>query len=374
VATRGTLYDGATAYPHAVTVTAAGDRLELVTDGGHRLDAPLAALVRTDEGERVRLGRSDLPGWRLVLDGDPDPGLAHHLPARARYGSWIDRHGLAKAAVACGVVAAGVVALGYAAPHWVAPHVPVGWERNLGDSIVGDFGDNRCRSPYGQRALEQLAERIEPGVTQGPNRIQLAPLDVNIFNAAAIPGNHIIVFKRMISGAGGGEELAGVLAHEIAHVRRRHVTEALLRELGIGAIIRLFAGGIGANAQQIVSLSYTRANEAQADADAIAALKRAGIDPRPTARLFARLARETGEGRDYSIQWLQSHPASAGRGERFAASFDPNRTYRPALSRKELVRLYAACTWRYDPSRRTGTRPNNPSANITVTSEPPPRR
>ena len=72
------------------------------------------------------------------------------------------------------------------------------------------------------------------------------------------------------------EALAGVLAHEVAHVRRRHVTEALIRELGIGALIRLFAGNVGANAEQIVSLSYTRENEAQADSDAIAMLRRAG--------------------------------------------------------------------------------------------------
>jgi len=366
---RGTLYDGTTAFPHAVTVSATGDELNLTTDDAHRLVAPLAALIRTDEGNRVRLGRSDLPGWRLLLDEPLDPGLAARLPRPGRYGGWIDRFGLGKAAAACAVAAAAVVAVGYTAPHWLAPHIPIGWERNLGDSIVGDFGDNRCRSPYGQRALETLAERIEPGVTRGPDRIQFAALDINMLNAAAIPGNHIIVFKRMISGAQNSDELAGVLAHEIAHVRRRHVTEALLRELGIGALIRLFAGGIGANAQQVASLSYTRANEAQADADAIAALERAGIDPRPTARLFARLAKETGEGRGYSVQWLQSHPASGGRAKRFAASYDPHRAYRFALSRTELVRLYAVCTWQYGKVPRGGGGRKAP-----VTPEPAPRR
>lgn len=346
MATRGTLYDGATGYPHGVTVTAAGDRLELVTDGGHRLDAPLAVLTRTDEGERVRLGRSDLPGWRLLLDGAADADLLPHLPARARYGRWIDRHGLAKAAVACGVVAAGVVALGYAAPHWIAPHVPIGWERNLGDSIVGDFGDNLCTHRGGQQALEALAERVEPGVTRGPNRIRFAALDVDMLNAAAIPGNHIVVFKKIIRDGRSPEELAGVLAHEIAHVRRRHVTEALLRELGIGALIRLFAGGIGANAQQLVSLSYTRANEAEADADAIASLRRAGIDPRPTADLFRRLGGERTEAG--SLQWLESHPASGGRARLFAASHDPRVTYRPALSDPQATALYDACL---QPSR-----------------------
>lgn len=355
---RGTLYDGTTAYPHSVTVSATGDELELVADGAHRLAAPLRALVRTDEGGRVRLGRSDVPGWRLLLDEPLDSDLAARLPGPGRYGGWIDRFGLGKAAAVCAAVAAAVVAVGYTAPHWLAPHVPVGWERNLGDSIVGDFGDNRCRRSDGQHALEALAERIEPGVTTGPDRIQFAALDVNMFNAAAIPGNHIIVFKRMITDTRNSDELAGVLAHEIAHVRRRHVTEALLRELGIGALIRLFAGGIGANAQQIVSLSYTRANEAQADANALLALRRAGIDPRPTARLFARLAKETGEGRGYSVEWLQSHPASGGRAKRFAGGYDPRLRTSPALPQAEADALFNIC-WK-GPTRVTRARGRPP--------------
>ena len=78
-----------------------------------------------------------------------------------------------------------------------------------------------------------------------------------MFNAAALPGGYIVVFKPAITET-NPDALAGVLAHEVAHVRRRHVTEALIRELGIGALVRMFAGNIGANAEQIVSLSYTR--------------------------------------------------------------------------------------------------------------------
>ena len=219
-----------------------------------------------------------------------------------------------------------------------------------------------------------MAERIEPGVTRGPDRISFAALDVDILNAAAIPGNHIIVFKKIIRDGRSPDELAGVLAHEIAHVRRRHVTEALLRELGIGALIRLFAGGIGANTQQLVSLSYTRANEAQADADAIESLKRAGIDPRPTADLFARLGSKNGD--NASLQWLQSHPASGGRAKRFAASYDPKTTYRPAISDTHATALYDVCL-------RPDTRPSLPPPEARVTRgrnvppvrpEPAPRR
>jgi len=165
---------------------------------------------------------------------------------------------------------------------------------------------------------------------------------VPIFNAAALPGGYIVVFKPAITET-DTDALAGVLAHEVAHVRRRHVTEALLRELGIGAFIRTFAGNVGANAEQIVSLSYTRDNESQADGDAIAMLRRAHISPRPTAALFVKLSKEQGEGRTYSAAFLQSHPLSGARAQRFAASFDPHANYQPALSRDQSDALFNIC-------------------------------
>jgi beta-barrel assembly-enhancing protease len=346
VDTRGTLYDGTTAYAHPVSVREPSDIwLVITTDSGHAQSVPFDVLTRIeDDGAAVRLGRSDVPGWRLVLQPPIDPRLLAALPGHARYGRWIDRLGLGKAALLFAGVAAAVLAVGYTAPHLLAPHVPEAWERDLGQAIVGDFGDRKCRNPAGQRALEALAERVEPGVTgAGERRISFAALNVNMFNAAAIPGNHIIFFKGAVTETRNAEELAGIMAHEIAHVRRRHVTEALLRELGIGALIRLFAGGIGANAQQIMSLSYTRSNEAEADADAIAALRRAGIDPRQTARLFARLAGDERRGTSIGVEWLESHPASRERARRFAASYNSKLATTPALSQQQSDELFNIC-------------------------------
>jgi predicted Zn-dependent protease len=247
------------------------------------------------------------------------------------------------------LVTAAVVGFGYAAPHWLAPHVPMSWERNVGGAIVGDFGDLRCRSAKGQKALEALVERVAPGATKGPDAIKVAALNVPVFNAAALPGGYIVVFRPAITET-DPDSLAGVLAHEVAHVRRRHVTEALIRELGIGALIRLFAGNVGANAEQLVALSYTRENEAQADSDAIGMLRRANISPKPTAALFARLSREQAEGAAYSAEFLQSHPLSTKRSRRFAVSFDPKARYMPALDRAQWDVLSDIC-WKRGQSK-----------------------
>ncbi len=343
--TRATLYDGTNAYAHHVTVSTLGDRLQLVTDGGHGEEVAPGLLTRDGEGHDWRFARSDRPGWRLRFEGEPSADVAALLPRAARYGGFIDRFGLGKAALVLAGVAGAVLFVGYSAPQWIAPHVPQSWERNLGTAIVGDFGTNRLRDPKLQAALEKLAERVEPGATSGPQAISFAALDLDMVNAAALPGRHVIFFEGMLKKACSADELAGVMAHEIAHVRRRHVTESLLRELGIGALIRLFAGGVGANAQQLVGLQYTRANEAEADADAIRMLAAAGIDPRPTAALFRKLDPAAAKGRRrFEVEWLESHPGIAGRAARFAAAFRPNASYRPALTATEAKDLRTNCS------------------------------
>jgi Zn-dependent protease with chaperone function len=342
----GKLYDGVTAHPHDVRVTVRDGRIELVQDSGwsDSVDGSLLRRIEIGPGG-LRLGRTDLPGWRLTLPAEAGGAMEPLLGRPERYGRWIDRVGLVPAAIVGGVLTASIVAIGYLAPHWLAPHVPVSWERNLGAAMVGDFGDIRCRDSNGQRALEQLVERVAPGATEGPNGIKVAALDVPMFNAAALPGGYIVVFKPAITET-DPDALAGIIAHEVAHVRRRHVTEALIRELGIGALIRLFAGDVGMNAEQLVALSYTRRNEAEADADAIGMLKRAGISPRPTADLFRKLSSEDKDTPGFSAEFLQSHPLSNKRADRFATSFDPKAHYRPALERDQLDALFDVCTER----------------------------
>ena len=343
---QATYYDGINAERYTAEVVASGARSIRVTpSNGEPFELDSDELAVTDEDrQQLVLSRRGLPGWRLILDQPVDSALRGAMPGTSRYGGWIDRIGLGKASLILAGIAGAVLLIGHTAPLWIAPIVPPSWERNVGDAIVGDFGDLRCRSPRGQEALDALVERLEPGATSaGPAQIRIAALDVNMFNAAAVPGANIVIFKGALDDTGNVDALAGIVAHEIAHVRRRHVTEALVRELGIGALIRTFAGSVGANAEQVIGLSFTRANEREADADAIATLKRAGIDPRPTAALFTKLSRKTGGDTRPALQFLDSHPGSKGRAANFARSHDPKATYRPALDPARAKAMLGAC-------------------------------
>jgi predicted Zn-dependent protease len=72
-------------------------------------------------------------------------------------------------------------------------------------------------------------------------------------------------------------------------------------------------------------------------------LRSANISPLPTADLFRRLAREHEQGLASSAQFLQSHPLSRDRADRFAASFNPKAHYAPALTRDQADALFDIC-------------------------------
>jgi len=344
MAQQASLFDGGSARAHAVTARAGDEGILLSMEGGWSDDVPSRLLIKLSEDpKRVRLGRTDMQGWSLLLEKPLAPDLVALVPRGEGYGRWIDRFGLVPAVIVCAVLTTIVLAGGYLAPHWVAPRVPMAWERKLGNAIVGDFGRNRCTGAEGQRALTALVERLEPGATKGPDAIRIATLDIPIFNAVALPGGNIVVFQGALDEAQSADALAGIVAHEIAHVRRRHVTEALIRELGIGAVIGLFAGGVAADVQQLLSLSYTREHETEADSDAIASLLRARVSPKPTAELFEHLAVEQGEEPGFTGEFLESHPLSRNRARRFAAAEQRGAQYRPALSEDEFHALKMMC-------------------------------
>lgn len=335
------LYNGETADRHLVSVKALGNGLMLShPDGASETLDPADLTIVDSDNRQITLGHKQRSGWRLVLAEPVTPEIASLLPGKTEYGGWVDKVGLWKASGAMAVVAAVVLAVGYTAPTWLAPLVPESWERNLGTALVGDFGENACHTNNADVALRKMVQRVDPSALSTAH-IPMTVIDVGIFNAAAIPGNQIVIFKGALDDTENPDAMAGILAHEIGHVRKRHVTQALIRELGIGALIRLFAGDIGANAQQLVSLSYTRANEEEADQEAIKALDQAGIDPRPTGALFRKLADESGPLD--SVKWLNSHPRSAERAKLFDASWVKGRNYQPSLSKADYAALQKAC-------------------------------
>ena len=334
----GWLYDGERAIRQDVHVDRSGDDLLIAFADGSSSRAPAQRLVHVESRPDADVyGRSDIPGWRLAL-ADPASELAELLPSRHVYGRWIDRLGLPRAVLIGLLLSAGVLFAGSRFPSWAAPLVPLEWEERFGDALVGDFGGRFCNGPGGQAALNKMAARLAPDA--GPLNIRVVNID--FVNAAALPGRNIVIFKELLSQADGPDEVAGILAHEIAHVEERHVTEALLRQLGIGVVVAAFGGTTGANIETFMAADYSRGAEREADAVAIRALRKAGISPYPTADFFERIASQEGDLAE-AFSYLSTHPMSAERQRKFRASGEHGRSYKPSLSSDEWAALWDIC-------------------------------
>jgi predicted Zn-dependent protease len=147
-------------------------------------------------------------------------------------------------------------------------------------------------------------------------------------NAFAAPGGLIVVYTGLISEAGSAEEVAGVLAHEMAHVAKRHSMRQMIYGAGLLPLMGLLVGRTDAaslvrDVGQLSALKFSRAQEEDADRLGFDTLVAASISPEGLARFFDRLARTEGT----PAAFLSTHPSSAGRAaalrERSRASAAP---------------------------------------------------
>lgn len=335
------LYDGESALRHDVQVSR-GERTVIVTHAdGTATEIGVGKLVHVEtRGGTEVYGRTDKQGWRLGVT-DAEGELAAILPGKERYGRLIDRVGLVPALAIGALLSGAVLFAGNQAPEWIAPAVPKEWEQRFGDNLVGDFGGKGCRRPEGEAALRKLAAQLSPNARD----LNIRVVDIRLVNAAALPGGNIVIFRNLLTEAESPDEVAGVLAHEIAHVEERHTTESMIRAFGLGLIVSALGGSTGANVESLVAAGHSRSAEREADAKAMASLQRANISPIATARFFERLGRaEKAFGRvAVGLSYLSTHPLSEERQRAFRASAIPGRRYMPALTQAEWDALQDIC-------------------------------
>ncbi|MBB5984141.1 M48 family metallopeptidase [Sphingobium lignivorans] len=334
-------YDGQDATRHHPRIDWHAEGFSLVWPGGTSGPHRWSDLVpQGNAGGRSVYGLRGQGGWRLVFAGLPPHDFAVHLPLPARYGRWIDRIGLWPAIGLFALIAAILLFVVLRAPAWVAPLIPRSWEDRLGDTMIGDFGGRLCETPESRAALEKL--RRELGDAVPIRRIAIA--NIKMVNAVALPGGHIIIFRDLIEEAKSPDELAGVLAHEIGHVRNRDTMTALVRQLGLSVLLGGFNGQVGGTINGLLALSYGRDAEREADRYSIEALRAADISPLPTAAFFERMEKRSGgESIERAMSWMASHPVSAERKAAFEDSAVKGGHYKPALSAAEWKALVDAC-------------------------------
>ncbi|MBP6003112.1 MAG: M48 family metalloprotease [Pyrinomonadaceae bacterium] len=187
--------------------------------------------------------------------------------------------------------------------------------------------------------IEQQAKMVEdPIITEYVNRVgqnivlhsdakipfTIKVIDSDEVNAFALPGGFFFVNKGLILAADNEAELAGVMAHEIAHVAARHAMEnqgkGQLLQYGILAGV-LLTGGIAGSvlqntagiAQALALLKFSRGAEVEADKLGVQYLYAAGYDPTGMSTMFEKLASKNRKKPGTISKLFSSHPPSMER-------------------------------------------------------------
>ena len=214
----------------------------------------------------------------------------------------------------------------------VVDRVPVRAEVALGDLIFLDARRALRDIPEGGALLAVRA--IGQRLTANSAYVYRWHVVIDpAINAYAVPGGIVVVNSGLLLAADSAEEVAGVLAHEVQHVERRHSLKAIVHDLGFYALLRFALGDYGAGiagklARNLGALKFSREQESDADLHALQALQKAGIDGAGMLSFFQKLGAREGK----NIPLLSTHPASQDRLEALEAALrQAGRTSPPPL-------------------------------------------
>lgn len=187
--------------------------------------------------------------------------------------------------------------------------------------------------PMVREYFEDMGYRLVSYSDRRTDRFHFFVIKDPTINAFAAPAGVIGLHTGLILAAEDESEIAGVVAHEIAHVTQDHLARGLENAqqvslptllATIGLALAASAAGAGSDASQAILMSgmslaqqfqinHTRQNEAEADRVGIRLLARGGYDPHGMARFFERLnmiSRAMGQG---PPEYLRTHPLTINR-------------------------------------------------------------
>ena len=189
---------------------------------------------------------------------------------------------------------------------------------------------NLLDDPVVESYVEGLIARIAPASELQDKRLTLVLIDSAEINAFAAPGGIIGIHAGLIGAAKREDELASVIAHELAHLSQRHYAQQqakaeqntplvlagiiggiLLAGVNADAGMAVYSGTLGASASS--QLAFSRSNETDADQTGMKTLVEAGFSASAMARMFARLQEANRFAGSELPEFLRTHPVTQNR-------------------------------------------------------------
>lgn len=263
--------------------------------------------------------RLEIPYSKEVTDViviDTPHRLIHALESNLRYI-------LLSVVISVAILALTVVYGIPSAAKYIAFALPTDIEKHMGSDTL-DLLDKTMLGPselsasrqrqllsYFKSTIDQF-DRSEDFNIQFRSSEQMGP------NAFALPSGTIVFTDEIVKLADDDRELVAVLAHEIGHVKGRHILRHVLQDSVFGLMVVILTGDLSSVSAMVVSmpvilaqLKYSRQFETESDEYAKQFLKQRDIDPVFLAELFKKLQDLNGESEIGNF--LSSHPLTAER-------------------------------------------------------------
>lgn len=172
---------------------------------------------------------------------------------------------------------------------------------------------------YANNCADSIVTKICVANNIDRKLIKVHIVDKDEVNAFAIPNGHLVVYSGLIKKSDNADEVAGVIAHEIAHTQLDHLTKNLIKEMGLSALLSISAGSAGGEVIKraikiLSSTAYDRKLEKEADIKAVDYLLNCNINPEYFSNFLYKISDEQPSSLQ-NLTWISTHPDSKERAK-----------------------------------------------------------
>ena len=299
-------FDGKSSKPHPVTIQYSNNSIHIsgMDDSSinrfWKVDA--CTIESLNSGNILLISYGDFPKESLQIHQDQHPNLSAALLEQQNniaqtYQKLKHYNPITIVALSAFFVVSTVfLYITYLSP-WVGEQavkiIPASIEINMGKSIANNF---IALAEIDTLKSEWLNEFFETCNYASDYPIELTYLKGDVVNAFAAPGGQIVVYEDMLQLTENADELAGLLAHELAHVNQRHSMKNLAKSLSSYLILSVITGDVGGisglileQANNVKEMANSRTFEREADEKGLDYMKESRIDPNGMVQLFENL-------------------------------------------------------------------------------------
>ena len=233
---------------------------------------------------------------------------------------------------------------------------------------------------------------VQSSLSSAASDFDVTLLNSSVNNAFATPGGYIYITRQLMALCNDEAEMAGVLGHEVGHVAALHGQrrqQAATRNAVGGALLQILTGAILGNSglggllqqgigtgTQLLTLSFSRAQEYEADDLGIRYLSKAGYDPAALSSMLASLAADSAleartAGKANAVpEWASTHPDPASRVTRALTKAREVGATSTLRNRDVFLNALNGVTYGDDPAQGVinGTRFVHPALRLSFTS------